>query len=170
MATSARKAAQTRKRKAAAKKAVLTRKRRTAGKKAATTLKQRRAASSYKPRDYTAVAPYLIVAGASATIDFLTQVLGARELRRFPDESGRLRHAEVRIGDTVVMLADGVEGWPPQPAHVHVYVPDVDATYKRALAAGGTSVQEPVKKDDEDKRGGVKDAGGTTWWIATRVG
>jgi PhnB protein len=126
--------------------------------------------TSYKPADYSTVSPYLIVAGASATIDFLKQVFGATEVRRFPDPSGRLMHAEVRIGDTVVMIADGAEGWPPVPSYVHVYVSDVDAIYKRALAAGATSVQEPVKKDDEDKRGGVKDAGGTTWWIATRVG
>ena len=126
--------------------------------------------TSYKPADYSTVSPYLIVAGASATIDFLKQVFGATELRRFPDPSGRLMHAEVRIGDTVVMIADGAEGWPPVPSYVHVYVSDVDAIYTRALAAGATSVQEPVKKDDEDKRGGVKDAGGTTWWIATRVG
>lgn len=126
--------------------------------------------TSYKPADYSTVSPYLIVAGASATIDFLKQVFGATELRRFPDPSGRLMHAEVRIGDTVVMIADGAEGWPPVPSYVHVYVSDVDTIYKRALAAGATSVQEPVKKDDEDKRGGVKDAGGTTWWIATRVG
>lgn len=126
--------------------------------------------TSYKPADYSTVSPYLIVAGASATIDFLKQVFGATELRRFPDPSGRLMHAEVRIGDTVVMIADGAEGWPPVPSYVHVYVSDVDAIFKRALAAGATSVQEPVKKDDEDKRGGVKDAGGTTWWIATRVG
>jgi uncharacterized glyoxalase superfamily protein PhnB len=131
---------------------------------------RRAAASSYKPATYNTVSPYLIVADANATIDFLTQVLGATELRRFPDPGGKLRHAEVRIGDTVVMLADGVEGWPPVASHVHVYVQDVDATYTRALAAGATSVQEPVKKEDEDKRGGVKDAGGTTWWIATRVG
>jgi uncharacterized glyoxalase superfamily protein PhnB len=50
-----------------------------------------------------------------------------------------------------------------------IVVTDVDATYKRAIAAGAMSVQEPIKKDDEDKRGGVKDAGGTTWWIATLV-
>jgi PhnB protein len=123
----------------------------------------------YKPADYNTVSPYLIVAGASATIDFLKRVFDATELRRFPDPSGRIMHAEVRIDDTVVMIADGVEGWPPVPSYVHVYVNDVDATYKRALSAGATSVQEPVKKDDEDKRGGVKDAGGTTWWIATRV-
>jgi PhnB protein len=96
--------------------------------------------------------------------------LGGTELRRFSDPSGKLMHAEVRVGDTVIMLADGTDGWPPMPSYVHVYVSDVDATYTRALAAGATSVQAPVKKDDEDKRGGVKDAGGTTWWIATRVG
>jgi uncharacterized glyoxalase superfamily protein PhnB len=126
--------------------------------------------AAYKPDGYNSVSPYLIVAGASATIDFLTRVFAATELRRFSGEAGKLMHAEVRIDDTVVMLADGVEGWPPVPSHVHVYVSDVDAAYKRALAAGATSVQEPVQKEDEDKRGGVKDAGGTTWWISTRVG
>ena len=78
-------------------------------------------------------------------------------------------HAEVRIDDTVVMLADGSPNWPAVPANVHVYVPDVDATYQRALAAEATSVQEPVKKDDADRRAGVIDPGGTTWWIATQV-
>ena len=126
--------------------------------------------ASFKPEGYSTASPYLIVDGAAGAIEFLKQVLGGVELRRFPDESGRIRHAEVRIGDTVVMLADGAEGWPPVPSNVHVYVSDVDAVYRRALEAGGTSVQEPVKKDDEDKRGGVRDRAGTTWWIATRVG
>jgi PhnB protein len=126
--------------------------------------------AAHKPQGYTAVAPYLIVNGASGTIDFLNRVFGASELRRFPDPSGRIIHAEVRIDDTVLMIADDAPAWPPVPSHVHVYVPDVDATYRRALDAGATSVQEPAKKEDEDKRGGVKDAGGTTWWIATRVG
>jgi PhnB protein len=125
--------------------------------------------TSYKPNGYSTVSPYLIVDGASSTIDFLKRVFGAVELRRFPGAAGKLMHAEVRIDDTVVMLADGGDGWPPVPSYVHVYVSDVDATYGRALAAGATSVQEPVKKEDEDKRGGVKDAGGTTWWIATKV-
>jgi uncharacterized glyoxalase superfamily protein PhnB len=125
---------------------------------------------TYKPDGYTSVAPYLIVDGAAATMTFLADAFGATELRRFAGPSGRLMHAEVRIDDTVIMLADGAEGWPPVPAHVHIYVDDVDAAYKRALAAGAVSVQEPVKKGDEDKRGGVKDAGGTTWWVATRIG
>jgi len=124
---------------------------------------------AYKPDNYNTVSPYLIVADAGRTIEFLKNVFGAIELRRFPDAAGKIMHAEVRIDDTVVMLADGAEGWPPIPSYVHIYVNDVDTIYKRALEAGAVSVQEPVKKDDEDKRGGVKDAGGTTWWIATKV-
>lgn len=124
----------------------------------------------YKPNEYTSVAPYLIVNGASRTIEFLKQAFDAEQLRHFADPSGKIMHAEVRIDDTVLMIADSAEGWPSIPAHVHIYVPDVDATYQRALEAGADSVQAPVKKDDADKRGGVKDAGGTTWWIATQVG
>lgn len=127
-------------------------------------------AKAYKPEAYTSVSPYLIVDGAERTIQFLKEAFGATELRKYPGEGGLLMHAEVRIDDTVVMLADAAPSWPAMTAHVHVYVPDVDATYRRALALGATSVQEPVQKQDEDKRGGVKDAGGTTWWISTRVG
>lgn len=124
----------------------------------------------YKPHNYSTVSPYLIVNDAGATIDFLKRVFGATELRRFPDENGKLMHAEVRIDDTVIMLADPAPpDWQPVFTYVHVYVQDVDATYRKALEAGAVSVQEPVKKQDEDKRGGVKDAGGTTWWIATKV-
>jgi uncharacterized glyoxalase superfamily protein PhnB len=111
----------------------------------------------------------MIVNGAAATIDFLKRVFGAVELRVFPDGEGKIMHSEVRIDDSVLMLADGAPGWPPQPASVHVYVADVDATYKLALESGAVSVQEPVKKQDEDKRGGVRDPGGVTWWIATKV-
>ena len=126
-------------------------------------------AQSYKPAGYTSVSPYLIVDGASNTIAFLTRVFGAEELQRVPDSSGRLMHSEVRIDDTVIMIADSAPGCPPMPSHVHVYVPDVDATYRAALSAGATAVQEPVKKDDPDKRGGFKDPIGTTWWVGTKV-
>jgi len=124
---------------------------------------------TYKPGDSSTVSPYLIVDGANKTIEFLKEVFGAVEVRRYPAAEGKLRHAEVRIDDSVVMIADGAPGWPPIHAHVHIYVPDVDATYRRSLDAGAVSVQESVKKEDEDKRGGVKDAGGTTWWIATKM-
>lgn len=123
----------------------------------------------YKPNNYSTVSPYLLVNGASATIDFLQHVFDAVELRRFPDEAGRIMHAEVQIEDTVIMLADATEEWAPNTSYVHIYVRDVDVTYQRALEAGATAVQAPTKKDDPDKRGGVKDTGGTTWWIATQV-
>ena len=122
----------------------------------------------FKPVGYSTVSPYLIVTDAAATIRFLERVLDGQLLRSFPDDTGRLMHAEVRLDDTIVMVADAAPDWPALATYVHVYVRDVDATYARALAEGAASVQAPVQKQDEDKRGGVKDAGGTTWWIATR--
>ncbi|MEJ0088819.1 MAG: VOC family protein [Limisphaerales bacterium] len=126
--------------------------------------------SAHKPAGYTSVAPYLIVNNAGDTIQFLTAVFDAQELRKFTGPNGRVVHAEVRIDDTVVMLAEDSGSFPPLPAHVHVYVSDVDAAYARAIKHGAESIQEPVKGEDEDKRGGVKDSGGTTWWLATKVG
>src|SRR6266571_1475262 len=99
----------------------------------------------YKPQGYNTVSPYLIVDGASRTIDFLLGVFAAVEMRRVSGPKGVVMHAEVRIDDSVLMIADGVPGWPPVPSYVHVYVADVDKTYKRALEAGAASVQEPVK-------------------------
>lgn len=125
--------------------------------------------ATYKPNAYNSVSPYLIVDNAAEMIDFLKAVFGAEEVQRMtaPD-TGRIRHAEVRIDDTIVMMGDSIEGWPAVATHVHVYVPDVDATYQRAIGNGAESVQEPLKGEDADKRGGIRDASGTTWWIATR--
>lgn len=125
---------------------------------------------SWKPNGYNSAAAYLVVTDANATLDFVTRVFAAKRLRCIMRPNGTIMHAEVRIDDTVIMLSEGTEAWPAVPAHVHIYVPDVDATYRGALKAGAASVMAPVKKDDEDKRGGVQDAGGTTWWIATQVG
>jgi PhnB protein len=123
-----------------------------------------------KPEGYSTVSPYLIVPGAQQVIDFLKKAFGARELRRYDMPDGSIMHAEVRIDDTVIMLGDAGTEWPAVPAHLHVYVDDVDETYQRALRAGGVSVQAPARKgDDPDRRGGVKDPAGNTWWIATPV-
>ncbi len=125
---------------------------------------------SYKPEGYSSVAVYIMADGAQSVIDFLKHTFDAQELRRFNNPDGSIMHAEVRIDDTVVMLADAGGNFPAFPVWLHVYVPDVDATYQRALAAGGVSVQAPEQKDDPDRRGGVKDPAGNTWWIATQVG
>jgi uncharacterized glyoxalase superfamily protein PhnB len=124
---------------------------------------------AFKPDGYSTVSPYLIVNGARGTIEFLRLVFSGVLVRHFDMPDGKIGHAEVKVGDSVIMLADHQPGWPSTPANVHIYVTDVDATFKLALEAGATSVQEPVKKDDDDKRGGVTDGGGTTWWISTKV-
>jgi uncharacterized glyoxalase superfamily protein PhnB len=124
----------------------------------------------FKPAGYPSLSPYLMVQGAQRTIDFLTQAFGATELRRFDGPDGTIMHVELRIDDGIVMLSDGGEKFPPFPAWVHLYVADVDLVYRRALAAGGVSVQEPKQQSgDPDRRGGVTDPGGTTWWISTQV-
>jgi len=124
----------------------------------------------WKPEGYSSVSPYLMVDGAQRVIDFLKDAFGATELRRFDMPDGTVMHAEVQIDDSVVMLADGGGPWPAFPAWLHVYVRDVDATYRRALEAGGASVQAPQQKEgDPDRRGGVKDPAGNTWWISSQV-
>ncbi len=125
----------------------------------------------YKPEGYPSVSAYVMVDGAQRVIDFLKKTFGATELRRFDGPDGSILHVEVRIDDSVVMLSDGGGSFPAFPVWLHVYVPDVDETWRRALAAGGVPVQEPQqKKDDPDRRGGVKDPSGNTWWISTQVG
>lgn len=127
-------------------------------------------AKAYKPESYSTVSPYLVVSDAAATIEFLKSIFSATELRRFPGSDGkRLMHAEVRIDDTIIMLGDSCEGWPATSSHVHVYVAHVDAVFQSAIAAGAKPLQEPVKKKDEDKRGGFQDPWGTSWWVATKV-
>ena len=112
----------------------------------------------------------MMVDGAQRVIDFLKKTFDAVELRRFDGPDGKVMHAEVRIDDTVVMMADAVGGYPAFPVWLHVYVPDADAIYKKALQEGGVSVQEPVRKEgDPDRRGGFKDPAGNTWWVSTQA-
>lgn len=125
--------------------------------------------AEYKPKGYNSLSPYLSVNDASKTIDFITKAFGAKEIIRFNDEKGRVQHAEYRVDDSVVMVADAIPGWPAVGGSVHVYVSDVDEVYNRALKAGGTSIQAPMKKEDPHRRGGVKDPNGVNWWISTKV-
>jgi uncharacterized glyoxalase superfamily protein PhnB len=124
----------------------------------------------YKPSGYPSLSPYIMSPDARRLIEFLRAAFGAVPLRRHDGPDGRVMHAEVRVDDTVVMISDATADYPAFPVWLHVYVPDVDAAYARALAAGGTSVQEPAQRGDPDRRGGVTDATGNTWWIATQVG
>ena len=103
--------------------------------------------SQFKRDDYTTASLYLIVAGADATIQFLTRVFGATKLRRFPNDAGKAMHGQVHLGDTVVMVADSAApDCHSVASHVHGYVEYVDATQRKALDAGATSVQAPTEK------------------------
>ncbi len=127
--------------------------------------------TTWKPSDYPSLSPYLMVADAAALVTFATAAFDAVELRRIEGPDGILRHAELRIDDSVLMLSEAIPGWPAFPVWLHVYVADAMATYRRALAAGATSVQEPSQKaGDPDLRGGVTDPCGNTWWLSTQVG
>jgi uncharacterized glyoxalase superfamily protein PhnB len=100
----------------------------------------------WKPDGYPSVSPYLVVAGASTLIDFLERAFGATRLRRFDRPDGTVMHAEVRIGDSVVMVGDGGESWPPVPASLHVYVEDVDAaTRARSPPAASRCRSRPAR-------------------------
>ena len=121
------------------------------------------------PDGYHTVTPYLIVPGAAKLIDFLKQAFDARESFRMASPEGRIMHAEVRIGDSVVMMSDTGQEAQPRPCMIYLYVNDVDATYKRSLQAGATSLREPANQFYGDRSAAVKDPAGNDWGIATHV-
>lgn len=123
---------------------------------------------SFKPSTYNSVSPYFVVKGAQRFIDFLKEVFDASELRRYDLPDGLVMHAEVQIDDSVIMVADANENYPPHQLMNHVYVPDAQATYRKALAAGCEGVEEPVRKDDPDLRGSFKDFAGNFWSVGTQ--
>lgn len=121
------------------------------------------------PDGYHTVTPYLIVEDATGIIGFLERAFGATLLHRSLTPDGRVMHAEVQLGDSRVMLGESNDEWPPRPAMIHLYLEDVDAVYRRAVAAGGRTIREPETMFYGDRSGGVADAAGNQWWIATRV-
>jgi uncharacterized glyoxalase superfamily protein PhnB len=125
---------------------------------------------SFKPQGYSSVSAYVVANGAQDVIDFLIESFDARQTRHYDMPDGSIMHAEVQIDDTVVIIADGAGDNPAFPIWLRVYVPEVDASYQRALDAGGLSVDEPQQREgDPDRRAGVKDPAGNTWWIATQL-
>jgi PhnB protein len=126
------------------------------------------------PKGYSTLTTYLVAQDADGLIDFLTKTFGAEEtFRSGPGSEGGL-HAEVRIGDSMLMVGGGAAGmqWrgTPMPTAFHIYVPDCDATYARALEAGGTSIDKPADQSYGERSATVKDAAGNSWYIATYKG
>lgn len=121
------------------------------------------------PSGYHSITPHLITAEASRVIEFLQQVFDGVERFRLADPKGRILHAEVAIGDSVLMLAEATEERRAMPASFAVYVDEVDSVYRRAVEAGATSMREPADQFYGDRTAGVQDLAGNHWWIATHV-
>lgn len=125
-------------------------------------------ATPYIPAGFSSITPYLIVRGAGQFIDFTKQVFGAEEVFRMSQPDGTIGHAEVRIGNSMLELSDGGEAWPARPVAIHLYVPDADAIYARAMAAGATSLIAPTDMPYGDREADIKDPFGNNWYIGTR--
>jgi PhnB protein len=121
------------------------------------------------PEGQRTVTPYLTVREPDALLAFVQRVFDAELVHAFRGGDGTINHADVRLGDSHVMIGGGGPDCPPSGAQVHVYLADCDAAYRRALAAGATSVREPALQLYGDRTGGVRDPSGTTWWLATNV-
>jgi len=120
------------------------------------------------PEGYHTVTPFVIVKGAAAFIEFMERAFDAIEMGRVGDDSN-IGHAEVRIGDSVVMTFDSRPDWPWTPAFLRLYVDDCDARFRQAVAAGGTAVTEPGTMPWGDRVARVRDPFGNLWWIMTRL-
>jgi uncharacterized glyoxalase superfamily protein PhnB len=119
------------------------------------------------PAGFSSLTPYVITPAADTVMTWTRTTFGASERIRVPSADGKVMHAEMQIGDSVVEFSDGSPEWPPRPAQLHVYVPDADAACHRAIAAGATSLYAPMDQPYGDREGGVIDAGGNYWFIAT---
>jgi PhnB protein len=138
-------------------------------------------ASSHAPAGHHTVTPYIIVPDARAAIAFYARAFGAVQTSLSVDDAGKVRHAEVRIGDSPVMLAEtfefqGVSATNPAAIggrtsmHIYLYVPDVDGLFAQAIAAGAREVMAVADQSYGDRSGGVVDPFGHVWWIATHIG
>lgn len=122
------------------------------------------------PEGLRSVQPYLHLREAHKMIPFLEAAFGAESLGVHKSPEGAILHATFRIGNATLEIDEAHGEFHPKPCHLHVYVPDTDACYERALKAGATSVEVPQDKPYGDRSAGVKDPAGNSWFIATYLG
>jgi PhnB protein len=120
------------------------------------------------PEDCHSITPYLLVPDVGRLIEFLKKAFDAEERAKIARPNGSILHAQVKIGDSILMIGEPQSPWKPLPTMLYLYVADVDATYKRAVAAGGVSTVEPADMFYGDRSACVKDVADNSWWIATR--
>jgi PhnB protein len=120
-------------------------------------------------RDFRSVTPHFNPLRAPAMIEFLQKAFGAEEVYRAQSPDGVVHHAQVRIGDSIIGMGEAHGPYQPVPATLHLYVPDADAVYERALSAGATSIQPVADQPYGDRSGGVRDPFGNRWFVATHI-
>jgi uncharacterized glyoxalase superfamily protein PhnB len=118
------------------------------------------------PSGFNTVTPYVVVPGIAGFLDFLNHAFGAVEKECMKREDGTIAHAAVTLGDSIIEMGEAVDKR-SMPMTFHVYIPDVDEMYKRALAAGARSLSEPVDQFYGERSAGVVDDWGNHWYIAT---
>jgi PhnB protein len=123
------------------------------------------------PEGYTAVTPWIISPDSARVISFMTNAFSAVEVpgSRTLSPSGKIVHVEVMLRDAVVMLFDSAKSWPPTPAFIRLFVDNCEASFEKALKAGGRSVTRPTLLAFGDKVGRVADPFGNLWWLQERV-
>ncbi|MFH8616685.1 VOC family protein [Streptomyces sp. NPDC017979] len=121
------------------------------------------------PQGRTTVAPWVVTDDTGAFLDFVTRAFGGQELSRVTTEDGSIGHAEIRVGDTVVMAFDRRADWPATPSLLNVYVADADKAVSRAVEAGGRVVTPPADDAFGQRGGRVKDPVGNIWWVTSHV-
>jgi PhnB protein len=125
--------------------------------------------TSNTPEGYTTVAPWIITDDTGALLDFIAAAFDGDELARIPVEDGSIGHAEIRVGDTVLLAFDRREDWPVMHSLIRVYVPDADAAFERAIAAGARVVTALADSAWGDRGGRLRDPFGNIWWVMARV-
>lgn len=119
------------------------------------------------PEGFHTITPLLRVDGASKLMDFLKQAFGAKEISRYNQKDGSLMHAEVKIGDSMIMISDSTSEWKPTTCVLYLYVDDTDKRYQMALKCGATSLRKPSDEFYGDRCAAVIDSFGNQWWVAT---
>jgi PhnB protein len=123
----------------------------------------------YIPEGFHTVTPYFVVEDGARFLEFLQRAFEAREISTHRDPDGRIMHSEVRLGDSIVEFGEAGGPWGPMRLNLHLYVPDTDTVYARAVAAGAKILREPTDEAYGERSAGIEDPAGNIWWIATRI-
>jgi len=123
---------------------------------------------NYIPKGYHSVTPYLLTKDVNRLIEFLQTAFSAALIECVRDQNNHITHAEVKIGDSIVMMGAKADT-PPSASMLYLYIEDVDSVYRKAIQAGARSLKEPEDQFYGDRNAGIQDPCGNQWWIATHI-